>query len=348
MGHRGLVVVAFCGAGGSSLGVRAALPGASVVGIDNDPDACRTHHAAGFATIQADVATYPLERLLGAQGLWLSPPCTAFSSAGRRGGRAHMSALLSHLRRWRPGDATWAGPPLVWLVTEPLRWVLGVRPEWAVCEQVPEVLPLWHALAERFRPEGYSAWAGVLNAADYGVPQARQRAVLMASRSRPAVPPAPAHARRPRTRLDGTEVLVWATMAAALESRGLHHAELSRWCYERPATTVQGDRRIGRPGHKDRGGGEGQFDRDAVTLTLDELAALQDFPPGYRFAGTDSSIARQVGNAVPVGLAAAVVHALAGSSEEGRSGSDLAPGEQGLIAELVALSREELDWLKEH
>ena len=341
------MVVAFCGAGGSSLGVRAALPDASVVGIENDPDACRTHHAAGFATIQADVAAYPHERPLGAQGLWLSPPCPAFSSAGRRGGRAHMPALLRHLRRWRPGDATWAGPPLVWLVTEPLRWVLAVRPEWAVCEQVPEVLPLWHALAERFRPEGYSAWAGVLNAADYGVPQARQRAVLMASRSRPAVPPAPTHASRPRARPDGTEVLAWVTMADALERRGLRRdAKLPRWCYEPPATTVQVDRRIGRPGHKDRSGGEGQFDRDAVTLTLDELAAVQDFPRGYRFAGTHSSIARQIGNAVPVGLAAAVVGALAGSSEEGRSGSDLAPGEQGLITELVALSREELAWLK--
>jgi site-specific DNA-cytosine methylase len=86
----------------------------------------------------------------------------------------------------------------------------------------------------------------------------------------------------------------------------------------------------------------------ATALTLDELAAVQDFPPGYRFAGTHSSIARQIGNAVPVGLAAAVVGALAGSSEEGRSGSDLAPGEQGLIAELLALSREELAWLKGH
>ena len=183
----------------------------------------------------------------------------------------------------------------------------------------------------------YSAWVGVLNAADYGVPQARQRVVLMTSLS----------GRRCRL-----PQLMPASRGRA--SRAQRHCSGPPWPTRRtaapngPATTVQGDRHIGRPGHKDRAGGEGQFDRDAVTLTLDELAALQDFPPGYRFAGTDSSIARQIGNAVPVGLAAAVVHALAGSSEEGRSGSDLAPGEQGLIAGLVALSREDLDWPKEH
>jgi len=308
---RRLVVVAFCGAGGSSLGIRAALADASIVGIDNNADACRTHHAAGFATIQADVATFPLDRLAGAQGLWLSPPCTAFSSAGRRGGRRQVALLRHHVATWRPGDATWLGAlPSVWLATEPLRWALGVRPDWVACEQVPEVLPIWHALAERLRAEGYSAWVGILNAADYGIPQIRQRAILMASLSRPAVPPAATHTRCPRVRLDGTEPQPWATMAEALGRRGLRNAPLPRWCHERPATTVQGDRRIGRPGHKDWLGGERQFDHDSVTLTLGELAALQDFPPGYCFAGTSRSVACQIGNAVPVGLAAAIVRAL--------------------------------------
>ena len=104
--RRRLVVVAFCGAGGSSLGVHAALPDANVVGIDNDADACRTHRAAGFATIQAEAATFPLERLGGAQGLWLSPPCTAFSTAGRQSAVRHMPALLGYLRKWRLGDPT--------------------------------------------------------------------------------------------------------------------------------------------------------------------------------------------------------------------------------------------------
>lgn len=351
-----LVVVAFCGAGGSSLGVHAALPDANVVGIDNDADACRTHRAAGFATIQADAATFPLERLGGAQGLWLSPPCTAFSTAGRQSAVRHMPALLGYLRKWRLGDPTWGGPPPVWLVTEPLRWALAIGPEWVACEQVPEVLPLWHALAGRLRGVGYSAWAGVLNAADYGVPQTRRRAILMASRTRQAFPPVPTHARSPQPRLDGTELPAWATMARELERRGLCHGQLPRWCYERPATTVQGDRRIGRPGHKDRGGGEGQFDRDAVTLSLDGLAALQDFPPGYRFTGSASSATKQAGNAVPVGLAAAIVGALTRGDEKGRAGNALSPDkgralspdEERPVAEILAASRAELDWLKEH
>ncbi len=211
-----MIVATFCGAGGSSLGIHQALPTATVVGIDSDHDACATHRRAGFATIRADVASYPLERCSGAEGTWHSPPCTAFSSAGKRTGMAHVAALLDYLRTWQPGDPTWTGDPLVWLVTEPLRWTLTLRPQWVACEQVPQVLPLWQATAERLRQVGYSTWAGSLNTADYGVPQTRTRAILMASRVRTAHPPVPTHAEHPQVRLDGTEELPWVSMAEAL------------------------------------------------------------------------------------------------------------------------------------
>ena len=41
-----------------------------------------------------------------------------------------------------------------------------------------------------------------------------------------------------------------------------------------------------------------------------ELAAAMGFPPDYPFAGTGEQITRQIGNAVPVGTAAALVTAL--------------------------------------
>jgi len=65
--------------------------------------------------------------------------------------------------------------------------------EWIAMEQVPEVLPLWGALAVVLRKAGYSAWTGVLNSADFGVPQTRKRALLIASRTRCANPPDPTH-----------------------------------------------------------------------------------------------------------------------------------------------------------
>lgn len=84
------------------------------------------------------------------------------------------------------------------LVLEPARYLHalitgdasgGIPLDWAAFEQVPSVLPLWEVYAEELRKLGWSAWTGVLNSADFGVPQTRRRAILMASRMRTVMPP---------------------------------------------------------------------------------------------------------------------------------------------------------------
>jgi site-specific DNA-cytosine methylase len=57
-----------------------------------------------------------------------------------------------------------------------------LRPEWVALEQVPAVLPVWADVAAVLRAHGYFAWAGLVYAERYGVPQTRQRAVLLASK----------------------------------------------------------------------------------------------------------------------------------------------------------------------
>ncbi|MFG2970885.1 DNA cytosine methyltransferase [Streptomyces sp. NPDC048288] len=108
------------------------------------------------------------------------------------------------------------------LMLEPARflWALmgaedpEVPFEWAAFEQVPGVLPLWEVYAVELRRLGWSVWTGVLNAADFGVPQTRRRAILMASRVRKVVPPEPTHYDPKRgAMLWGEE---WVTMAQAL------------------------------------------------------------------------------------------------------------------------------------
>lgn len=47
-----------------------------------------------------------------------------------------------------------------------------------------------------------------------------------------------------------------------------------------------------------------------------ELAGAQGFPRGYRFAGTKSDAVRQIGNAVPCGLARAIVNAVLNEDEQ--------------------------------
>ncbi len=84
-------------------------------------------------------------------------------------------------------------------------------------------------------------------------------------------------------------------LAVELEAAGLA---------DRPATTVQADPRLAVAGHHDR------QQNGAVRLTPEQCAILQDFPPGWTWTGNKSSQHRQIGNAVPPGLAEAVVRAV--------------------------------------
>src|SRR5690606_10249848 len=79
-------------------------------------------------------------------------------------------------------------------------------------------LELWEAYAEVLRRWGYHVWCGTLRAEQYGVPQTRVRAFLLASRERPVGPPPPTHSRyysREPGRLD-PGVKKWVSMAEAL------------------------------------------------------------------------------------------------------------------------------------
>ena len=47
----------------------------------------------------------------------------------------------------------------------------------------------------------------------------------------------------------------------------------------------------------------GSQQADAIRVTLPELAALQGFPPDYRWCGSRTTQAKQIANAVPPRLA---------------------------------------------
>lgn len=83
-----------------------------------------------------------------------------------------------------------------------------------------------------------------------------------------------------------------------------------QWVFERPATTVCADPRIAPPGHRDREGGEPQFGEGTVKLTVREALILQSFRPDYPLQGTRTKQFEQVGNAIPPGLARAVLGAV--------------------------------------
>jgi DNA (cytosine-5)-methyltransferase 1 len=229
------------------------------------------------------------------------------------------------------------------LVLEPARFIAdalaaGGPLEWVALEQVESVLPLWKVYAQCLRELGWSVWAGALNAADFGVPQVRERAVLMARRHGDVAPPAPTHARTPGPVLFGEELAPWVTMADALgwgmtarpsmtvtsggattggaepfgnaARQGMRRElEDGRWAWRRSPAVVAGDPPIAAPGDGDRAGGDCQ-DEESIRITIREAAILQSFPADYPWQGTQGSQFLQCGNAVPPGLAAAVVTAV--------------------------------------
>jgi DNA (cytosine-5)-methyltransferase 1 len=75
-------------------------------------------------------------------------------------------------------------------------------------------------------------------------------------------------------------------------------------------------------------------------LTVDECLAIQTFPPGYKLAGAQSAMYRQIGNAVPCKLAEAVASSVrALLAECGGEGADsLADRGDTAIPSMVALA----------
>lgn len=160
----------FGGAGGAAVGLH--LLGLTEHGIEWGEQECATRDAAGFTVTRADVSTIDPAEWSGVEGMWASPPCPDWSVAGKGAGRAGKSG---------------------WLVDEPLRWAKAIRPRWIAMENVPPVEAVFKAQALELQALGYRTWVGVLSAEEYGVPQTRRRAHLMASLDGPVSPPAPTH-----------------------------------------------------------------------------------------------------------------------------------------------------------
>lgn len=78
------------------------------------------------------------------------------------------------------------------------------------------------------------------------------------------------------------------------------------WVTERPATTVNADPRISKPGRHDPND-SGSQQRGAIRVTPQEAAILQSFPADYPWQGTKTQTYQQIGNACPALLAEAVL-----------------------------------------
>jgi DNA (cytosine-5)-methyltransferase 1 len=392
----------FAGPGGWD--VAATRLGLDVIGVEFDDAACATRKAAGLATWQGDVAAVGnLDRRRGkVGGLIASPPCPGFSAAGKGLGRKDMPHIVECLRELGKGRDTREHLRSVCLdersplTVEPLRWALAMQPTWLAWEQVPAVLPLWEKCAEILRYHGWHVATAKLYAEEYGVPQTRQRAILIAHREREVSMPEPTHQRYRKGKMAVNGHPMPVTMAQALgwtegvqvNTRGerktpggndfsadgpaltekarswkthivgagrsgegrprpiesepapsLSGKGTAYWLageevyrngrtqaddraaaweavggWDRPATSVQGDPRISRPGHHGAGDERDPAPRQqtgAIRVTEQEAAILQSFPADYPWQGTRTKRFQQIGNAIPPLLAEHILRAVA-------------------------------------
>lgn len=200
-------------------------------GVDNAKTIVETRRRAGLETVYNDV----WDGLFGVYGvgrydiLIASPPCQTFSQSGKRAGSKALTEVLAaiHAGLYRDPVAlhalTVSLDPRTALVLTPLAHVYRDRPQYVVLEQVTPVLPVWEAYGAVMRELGYSVVTGVLNAEQYGVPQTRRRAILIARRDGiRAAMPEPTHSRyysQDPNRLD-LGVAKWVSMAEALGYAG--------------------------------------------------------------------------------------------------------------------------------
>ncbi len=298
------VVDLFAGAGGWS--VACAGLGIPDVGIELDTTTCATRHAAGHNTVRADLHNYPPRPSIG---LIASPPCPAFSTAGNREGLVDIEPLqsvVSNPDRLTANDGGWNDPTSE-LIVQTARWAHHAS-GWVTLEQVPAVLPVWRAMAQGLMQAGWnSTWTGILNAANYGVPQTRRRAILIAHRHRPVTPPAATHAENPEPSMFGETLTPWVSMADALGTRSLGWVLqpgtlTNRRLYDgdEPAPTLA----FGHDAASWVWQSDGAF---PIRVTVEEAAVLQSFPADYPWQGGKTSKFAQIGNAIPPRLAKAIL-----------------------------------------
>jgi DNA (cytosine-5)-methyltransferase 1 len=355
----------FAGCGGFAEGFRASGENRFrvVAAVEMDRAAAATFQANHAPDIfaQADIADVDsLPEAGEVDVITGGPPCQGFSGLGTRS----------------------IGDPRNGLWRDYVRFVRSMQPRVFVLENVTQFLS-----SQEFRqvqtaagPGGelqdYTLSAKILNAADYGVPQNRKRAIVIGTRKDLGTPVGhPAPTRSGGTQSDRDEwvlfgaaepLLPWETvepvfeksgeirydLTALLDTRSRHGIPGPYWTPElhfgrQPTETSlaryraipPGGNRHDLPSHLTtrawtyhRTGsadvmGRLHLNRPSVTIRTEffkpekgrylhpyldrpithyEAALIQGFPDTYQWYGTKTDIARQIGNAIPIGLARAL------------------------------------------
>lgn len=341
----------FAGCGGMTRGFLDSERFESVFAVELDPGAAATYRE-NFGDHVAEVPIEDVAKFPPADVVIGGPPCQGFSPLNRDAVGFERRGL------WR----------------EYLRALEQVQPRAFVMENVPELLASSEYAEFKKRAEsllGFTVEEQILNAADFGVPQRRRRAIAIGVRNGEVPWPEQTHT-EPGT---SSELPEWVSFRAAVEGLPLspdgkawHRARNPRPTSVRRYKAVprDGGNRFQMQKNLDKAGlgdlvprcwrekptgttdvfGRLWWDRPAYTIrtefykpekgrylhpsahrpiTVREAARCMSFEDDFVFPEdqTMTSVARQIGNAVPPLLARQIAEALA-AHLDARSGQPLA------------------------
>lgn len=165
----------FSGAGGLDVGVRDA--GFDIIWAnDIKKDACETYRLNFGDHIHCgDISSYKqeLNNIAGVDLVFGGPPCQGFSVAGKMNPEDPRSQLI-----WEFVDVVTKVQPKAFIM-ENVK-ALGVLKKWETIRET---------LLEKFKTLGYSVNFIILNASDFGVPQARERIFIIGFKDKQQVVP---------------------------------------------------------------------------------------------------------------------------------------------------------------
>lgn len=306
------------GAGGTAVGIEQA--GFRHVGLlEIDTHACATlrKNRPNWNVIEGDIAKFSGRPFEGVDLLSAGVPCPPFSKAGLQLGKDDERDLFP----------------------QALRLVREVAPRAVMFENVRGLMDAVFDdyrkyIDRRLHSLGYFAQWKLLNASDYGVPQLRPRTICVALRKDAVM-----HFSWP-TRREGDSVTVGTALLSEMQSAGWKGA--ATWAKKAGRigpTIVGGSKKHGGPDlgptrarkeweklgvnpHTIAEEAPSRGYRGMPRLTVRMAALLQGFPTEWEFVGKKTPAYRQVGNAFPPPVAAAVASAVRRALEAADSSKD--------------------------
>ncbi len=300
MNNKLKVVSLFSGAGGLDLGFKQS--GFDIVWAnDNDKDAVETYkHNIGSEIICADISQIDVKTIPDCDVMIGGFPCQGFSVANTK------RSVLDKRNK---------------LYLQYIRVLKKKKPKVFLAENVKGILTLEKgmiikAIIEDFSNAGYNVQYKLLNAADYGVPQTRQRVIIVGTRrdiNREFHFPDPTH-----DKLAANGKLLWVSVKEALQNipdpdgpnaNSVPNNEYSKYKLVMKNYTGHRVTDPNKPSPTILARGNGGGGVCAIPhyngrrrMTVRESATIQSFPLDFEFIGSRGSTYRQVGNAVPVKL----------------------------------------------